>query len=46
VQISLFINRWRQTTSHPGMIYITRPYLDAWGSGVLITMGHTIHKKG
>ncbi|CAC5416929.1 unnamed protein product [Mytilus coruscus] len=37
---------WRETTSHPGMIYITSPYLDAWGSGILLTLAHTIYKRG
>ncbi|VDI64280.1 Hypothetical predicted protein [Mytilus galloprovincialis] len=37
---------WRETTSHPGMIYITSPYQDAWGSGILLTLTHTIFKRG
>ncbi|XP_071178164.1 VWFA and cache domain-containing protein 1-like isoform X2 [Mytilus edulis] len=36
---------WRETTSHPGMIYITSPYRDAWGSGILLTLAHTIYKR-
>ncbi|XP_052072384.1 VWFA and cache domain-containing protein 1-like isoform X13 [Mytilus californianus] len=37
---------WRETTSHPGIIYITSPYQDAWGSGILLTLAHTIFKRG
>ncbi|CAC5416932.1 unnamed protein product [Mytilus coruscus] len=37
---------WRETISHPGMIYITSPYQDAWGSGILLTLAHTIFKRG
>jgi len=37
--------RFRQTTSHPEMMYITPPYEDAWGSGILISQEQTIHKR-
>ncbi|CAG2218748.1 unnamed protein product [Mytilus edulis] len=28
------------------MVYITSPYQDAWGSGILLTLTHTIFKRG
>ena len=35
---------YRQTMAHPGMIFLTTPYNDAWGSGILISQVHTIYK--
>ncbi|CAG2225375.1 unnamed protein product [Mytilus edulis] len=37
---------WRQAMAHPGSMFVTTPYVDAWGSGIVLTFVHTIHKKG
>ncbi|XP_071178985.1 VWFA and cache domain-containing protein 1-like [Mytilus edulis] len=37
---------WRQAMAHPGSMFVTTPYVDAWGSGIVLTFVHTIQKKG
>ncbi|XP_071178352.1 VWFA and cache domain-containing protein 1-like isoform X1 [Mytilus edulis] len=37
---------WRQALGQPKTMYITTPYVDGWGSGIVLTFIHTLHKKG
>lgn len=37
---------WRQTMAHPDTMFLSTPYVDAWGSGIVLSFVHTIHKKG
>ncbi|XP_052072393.1 VWFA and cache domain-containing protein 1-like [Mytilus californianus] len=36
---------FRQTVAHPETMFVTPPYDDAWGSGILISLEHTIYKR-
>ncbi|VDI55129.1 Hypothetical predicted protein [Mytilus galloprovincialis] len=35
---------WRQALGHPNTMYLTTPYVDGWGSGIVLTFIHTLHK--
>ncbi|VDI55121.1 Hypothetical predicted protein, partial [Mytilus galloprovincialis] len=35
---------WRQALGHPHTMYLTTPYVDGWGSGIVLTFIHTLHK--
>ncbi|XP_063433766.1 VWFA and cache domain-containing protein 1-like [Mytilus trossulus] len=37
---------WRQALGHPNTMYLTTPYVDGWGSGIVLTFIHTLHKAG
>ncbi|XP_063448509.1 VWFA and cache domain-containing protein 1-like [Mytilus trossulus] len=35
---------FRQTVAHPETMFVTPPYDDAWGSGILISLENTVYK--
>ncbi|XP_071168504.1 VWFA and cache domain-containing protein 1-like [Mytilus edulis] len=35
---------WRQALGHPNVMYVTTPYVDGWGSGIVLTFIHTLQK--
>ncbi|XP_076108265.1 VWFA and cache domain-containing protein 1-like isoform X1 [Mytilus galloprovincialis] len=37
---------WRQAMAHPNKMFLTTPYVDSWGSGIVLSLVHTIYKKG